>query len=125
MKLFVAIPSLLVGALAAVPSAAGEDHALPLRVLYLGNTKSARAQEFAKFLKGHFAEASVADRVDFDPSKAAAIDVVILDWSQSETDVRKAKAPFGELKEWSKPTVLLGSAGLLLAGSWQLIGGAG
>jgi hypothetical protein len=125
MKWFVAIQSLLVAAFVAGPSAAGEAQVLPLRVLYVGNTKSERAQEFAKFLKGHFVQASIADRVDFAPEKAATIDVVILDWPQSETDIRKAKSPFGELKEWSKPTVLLGSAGLLLAGSWQLIGGAG
>jgi len=125
MKMFVAIQSLLVAAFLAGPLAAGEGQVLPLRVLYLGNTKGERAQEFAKFLKGHFAQATIADRADFVPSKADAIDVVILDWSQSETDVRKAKSPFGELKDWSKPTVLLGSAGLLLAGSWQLIGGAG
>ena len=51
--------------------------------------------------------------------------VSLLDWSQDESRVGDAKSPFGKLEDWSKPTVLLGSAGLLLATQWQLIGGAG
>jgi hypothetical protein len=99
--------------------------ALPLRVLYVGNSKSPRAADYETFLKKHFKQASVADRERFDPATAKAADVVLLDWSQSETDIRKAKSPFGKVEDWHKPTVLLGSAGLLLAGQWQLIGGAG
>jgi hypothetical protein len=68
---------------------------------------------------------TLADRERFDPAKAKDADVVLLDWSQHDTDVRKAKSPFGKLEDWQKPTVLLGSAGLLLAGQWQIIGGAG
>jgi hypothetical protein len=99
--------------------------ALPLHVVYVGNSKSPRAADYEAFLKKHFKRVSVADRERFDPATAKAADVVLLDWSQSETDVRKAKSPFGNLEDWHRPTVLLGSAGLLLAGQWQLIGGAG
>jgi len=103
---------------------AGES-VLSLRVLYVGNAKSPRAVDYEAFLKKHFKEATVVDRDRFDPSLAKEADVVLLDWSQRDTDVRKAKSPFGKLEEWSTPTVLLGSAGLLLAGQWQIIGGAG
>ena len=68
---------------------------------------------------------TVAPRKGFDPAAARDTDVVLLDWSQSEDSVEKANSPFGKLEDWSKPTVLLGSAGLFMAGQWQLIGGAG
>jgi hypothetical protein len=103
---------------------AGES-VLPLHVLYVGNAKGPRASDYEAFLKKHFKRVTVADRERFDPASAKEADVVLLDWSQRDTDVRKAKSPFGKLEEWSKPTVLLGSAGLLLAGQWQIIGGAG
>jgi hypothetical protein len=98
---------------------------LPLHVLYVGKADSARATDFAGLLKDHFARVTVADRVGFDPTKAAGADVVLLDWSQTETRSQEAESPFGKIEEWRKPTVLLGSAGLLLAGPWQIIGGAG
>jgi hypothetical protein len=44
---------------------------------------------------------------------------------KTDKDIRKAKSPLGKLEGWNRPTVLLGSAGLLLAGQWQNIGGAG
>jgi len=97
---------------------------LPLRVLYVGNNRT-RADEYAAFLKKHFARVTLARRDGFDPASARNLDIVLLDWSQSESDVSKAESPFGKLENWSKPTVLLGSAGLFMAGRWQLIGGAG
>jgi hypothetical protein len=96
-----------------------------LKVLYVGNSDSERAKEFDEFLHKHFDSVRIANRSDFDPKSASDCDVVLLDWSQRDSDVRKAVSPFGDLKSWSKPTVLLGSAGLLLAGCWDLIGGAG
>jgi len=98
---------------------------LPLRVLYLGNAKSPRAADYEAFLKRHFRRVTVAEREGFDPAAAKDADVVLLDWSQRDTEVSKAKSPFGKLEGWYRPTVLLGSAGLLLAGQWQVIGGAG
>jgi hypothetical protein len=112
---------------AAAEAAEAIEAVLPLHVLYVGNAKSPRADDYLGFLRKHFKQVTGADRERFDPSARAAkdADVVLLDWSQSETDVRKAKSPLGKREDWSRPTVLLGSAGLLLAGQWQLIGGAG
>ena len=97
----------------------------PLHVLYLGNSKSPRAVQFADFLKKHFAKVTVADRGNFKPSAANDADVVVFDWSQSEGTLEKTSVPFGRLEDWAKPTVLLNHSGLLVAGHWQLIGGAG
>jgi hypothetical protein len=104
------------------PAMAAEP--LPLRVLYVGNDRD-RAADYEAFLKQHFAKVTVAPRKGFDPAAARNADVVLLDWSQSEDSVDKASSPFGKLEDWSRPTVLLGSAGLFMAGQWQLIGGAG
>ena len=106
-------------------AAMGEDSTRKQRVLYVGNSSSARAKGFGDFLRKRFREVRIASRVGFDPKTARDADVVLLDWSQSETQVDKAVSPFGRLEDWSKPTVLLGSAGLLLAGQWEVIGGAG
>jgi hypothetical protein len=116
--------ALAVAGLWGARGAAGEP-VLPLRVLYVGNLKDSRAGDYEAFLKRRFKKAAVAERARFDPAAARDADVVLLDWSQSETNVREAKSPFGKLEDWHKPTVLLGSAGLLLAGQWQIIGGAG
>ena len=104
------------------PAMAAEP--LPLRVLYVGNSRD-RATDHEAFLKQYFDKVTVAPRKGFDPAAARDADVVLLDWSQSEGPVDKASSPFGKLEGWSKPTVLLGSAGLFMAGQWQLIGGAG
>ena len=113
--------------LTGVGSASGADReaVVPLSVLYVGNSKSPRAGDYESFLKKYFRQVRVANREGFDPATAKSADVVLLDWSQSDADVRKAKSPFGKLEDWNRPTVLLGSAGLLLAGQWQIIGGAG
>src|SRR5262245_51322912 len=104
------------------PAAAADP--LPLRVLYVGDNRD-RATDYETYLKRHFANVTVARREGFDPAAARDADVVLLDWSQSEDEVDKVTSPFGKLEDWSKPTVLLGSAGLFMAGQWQLIGGAG
>jgi hypothetical protein len=104
------------------PAVAAEP--LPLRVLYVGNDRD-RSADYEAFLKKHFAKVTVAPRKGFDPAAARDADVVLLDWSQSEDSVDKVTSPLGKLEGWSRPTVLLGSAGLFMAGQWQLIGGAG
>ncbi len=98
---------------------------VPLHVLYVGPTDGPRPQAFAEFLRKHFARVSVARRVGFRPAEARDADVVLLDWSQAETRSEDARSPFGRLEEWSKPTLLLNHAGLLLAGPWRVVGGAG
>jgi hypothetical protein len=106
------------------PRAVADGPVLPLRVLYVGDNKT-RAGDYAGLLKMHFAQVRLAERTGFDPAATQEADVVLLAWSQSESDLRKAQSPLGKLENWSRPTVLLGSAGLLMAGQWQIIGGAG
>jgi|SRR5208282_2895526 len=98
-----------------------------LRVLYVGNTNSARAADFAAFLSTNVAHVEIAARNGFDPAKAAPFDVVLLDWSQSDSrgQFPPQKSPLGERNAWTKPTVLLGSAGLHMAIVWDVKGGFG
>jgi len=107
-----------------IPGQAAEPQ-LPLRVLYLGNEGKARATEFVDFLRMQFEQVAEKNRDDVDLESVGAFDVVLLDWSQRDTEVESAASPLGPRAQWSKPTVLLGSAGLLLATSWETIGGAG
>src|SRR5438067_120999 len=123
MKRWAVLCALGAAALAAAGRAA--DPAIPLHVLYVGNTAGPRAGHFEAFLKENFARVSVADAKTFDPAAAKAADVVLFDWAQSDGDLKAGPNPLGRFEDWSKPTVLLNSAGLLVAGHWQLIGGAG
>jgi hypothetical protein len=108
------------------PSSVGAtEPALALRLMYVGNSKSPRAGHFAEYLRKHFVRVTMADREGFESRAAQDADVIVFDWSQSDSDLRTTPIPFGRLEDWSKPTVLLNSAGLLVAGQWQLIGGAG
>jgi hypothetical protein len=98
---------------------------LPLHVVYVGGAKTDRAAHFERFLKQHFRQVTIFDRDAFQPSSAASADVVLLDWSQSDSKLDKTSVPLGKLESWSKPTVLLNHAGLLAGGHWEIIGGAG
>ena len=98
-----------------------------LKALYVGNTKD-RAETFTSFLGKHVKTVEKAQRTDFDPSRAAGFDVVLLDWQQNEGGQREfppTKSALGEREKWSKPTVFLGSAGLHMAIVWKLKGGSG
>jgi hypothetical protein len=98
-----------------------------LKVLYVGNTKE-RADAFTSFLGQHVKTIEKAQRKDFDPSRASAFDVILLDWQQNEgsqRDFPPAKSPLGDREKWSRPTVFLGSAGLNMAIVWKLKGGSG
>jgi hypothetical protein len=105
--------------------ATADEAKQPLRVLYVGAAKKERAAEFEKLLRKHFAEVKMADRVGFDTRAAKDADVVVFDWSQSDSKLESTEVPFGRLEDWTKPTVLLNHAGLLVAQRWQVIGGAG
>jgi hypothetical protein len=107
-----------------------------LRVLYVGTAGTDRARAYARFLADRFTLLEAADRDRFDPESAKAADVVILDWSQSDAQkpgpgrdpsgrFRAPQSPLGDRARWSRPTVLLGSAGLLLAEAWEVHGGCG
>ena len=117
--------SLLVAATAA---AADLDK---LKVLYLADTNSQRIQRnqhFEGFLRENVAQLKTMPRTAFKQSDAEGFDVVLLDWPQSDTardERKKGSSPLGERSTWAKPTVLLGSAGLNLAGAWKVRGGSG
>ena len=106
-----------------------------LRVLYVGNADTDRGRSYARFLAEHFTLIGSADRSTFDPKSAATADVVVLDWSQGDVqrpenvDIAhsesKLKSPLGERGRWDRPTVLLGSAGHLMAAPWKVFGGSG
>ena len=101
---------------------------ISLDVLYIGQLGNERAEAFERFLQQHFRSVHVAQITELDSTKFGDIDVVLLDWSQSAAVLGVPKAtssPLGARDKWSLPTVLVDSAGLLLAMRWDLIGGAG
>ena len=98
-----------------------------MSVLYLGTSGSARFQHFSSFLGTNVGKLETTSRDEFKPSDATPFDVVVLDWPQQGDQFKDARfsSPLGKREEWSKPTVLLGSAGLNLAVVWKIRGGAG
>jgi len=115
--------SLLVG-VATLPGRVRAEKRLRLSLIYL-KTESDRAEEFTEFFRKHLVKVEAANRDGFDANRASAFDVVVLDWSQRDTSSKDAASPLGDRAAWSKPTVLLGSAGHLLASPWSIIGGSG
>lgn len=98
-----------------------------LKVLYIGEPGTPRAQHFTGFVGKNVGQIEAASRKDFKPADADGFDVVLLDWPQSNSarEERSGRSPLGERAAWSKPTVLLGSAGLNLAVAWKVRGGSG
>lgn len=99
-----------------------------LKVLYVGDRDSTRATHFQGFLKHNIGKIDFAAREGFKPAQAEDYDVVLLDWPQSNSardDRKSARSPLGKRDAWTKPTVLLGSAGLNLAVVWKVRGGSG
>lgn len=123
--------TLLVAGLSLVASGAAEAQKaepLDLSLLYLGNAGTPRAEAFETFLSGQFESVRVADRDTFDPATVGDADVVLLDWSQRDVMIMKMDeitSPLGPRESWTTPTVLLGSAGLLIAAPWQTNGAYG
>ncbi len=110
-----------------VSSTAGAADVDKLKVLYVGDVGTPRAQQFTDFLKQNAGRFETAVRGAFKPNQAEGFDVVVLDWPQSVTarDERLKRSPIGDRETWTKPTVLLGSAGLNLAVVWKVRGGSG
>jgi len=107
-------------------SLAADIGKLPLKVLYLGREhEDERTTAFVEFLSARFERCTATKREDFRSEMLGDIDVVVLDWSQGERQSRDYPSPIGRLEDFDKPIVLLGSAGLLIAGPWYVIGGAG
>lgn len=100
-----------------------------LSVLYVGQPASqVRARQYLAFLRTNVAQVAAVERKSFKPEDAAQFDVVLLDWPQagSATDLeRERPCLFGKRTDWTKPTVLVGSAGLNLAVVWKVRGGMG
>jgi hypothetical protein len=114
---------LYVGATDAAPAAGAADAAKRR-----GGNAGARTRDYVEFLKSEFTSVRAADRDHFDRKLVGDADVVLLDWSQAEVDLdhfATLASPIGPRDEWKSPTVLLGSAGLLLGVPWQLKGGFG
>ena len=120
----------IVGITAAALSLAAAVKATDLdkvKLLYIGDAGTPRAQQFTGFLSKNVGRVEAASRKDFKPADAAEFDVVLLDWPQSQTarEERNGRSPLGDRAAWNKPTVLLGSAGLNLAVVWKVRGGSG
>ena len=128
MRLAFLAPAAVFG-LAACGAAMGAEKKIELSVLYVGNASTPRGKGYAELLRRHFRRVAAEERKRFDPRQAAAVDVVVLDWSQGDRPQGnrpgKPASPLGPLAAWDKPTVLLGSAGLLLAEAWEINGAIG
>jgi hypothetical protein len=120
---FAVIAVALLGSTGAVCAANLDE----LKVLYIGEPGTPRAQHFTGFVGKNVSHVEAVSRKDFKPADAAGFDVVLLDWPQEVTALKegKGRSPLGERAAWSKPTVLLGSAGLNLAVVWKVRGGSG
>ncbi len=118
------IAFILTFVLAVTAVTVGSAAPFPYHVLFVGAEKDPRTGEYVDFLRKHFRSVRVADREAFNREGIDEVDVVILDWPQGGP--RRAEfSPLGPRAEWSKPTVLLGSAGLNLAIAWKMVGGSG
>ncbi len=107
-------------------AAAGATELSQLKLLYIGDAGSTRAKQFESFLRQNVGDVMVAARGSFKPAQATNFDVVLLDWPQpAEQDWKAGRSPLGPRAQWTKPTVLLGSAGLNLAVVWKVRSGSG
>ncbi len=105
--------------------AAGLDN---LNVIYVGEaTNTTRAKQVTEFLQKNVGRLEAVSRQGFKQEQANSFDVVVLDWPQSDKteQERQQGSPLGARASWTKPTVLLGSAGLNQAIVWKVRGGSG
>ena len=99
---------------------------LDLHVLYVGEAIGARAKAFAEFLADRVRTVTMAPLDGSATTKAKAADVVVLDWPQKGSDIfNENTKPLGARADWNKPTVLIGSSGLMLSSGWRVRGGFG
>ena len=99
-----------------------------LNVLYVGEApNTTRAKQVTEFLQKNLGRIEAVSRQGFKQEQAASFDVVLLDWPQSDKteQERQQGSPVGARVSWTKPTVLLGSAGLNMAIVWKVRGGSG
>ena len=122
------LASLAVAAALATGTTATSQDRIDLDLLYVGNADTPRAAAYEALLARHFRSVRVEAREGFDPGTVGDADVVLLDWAQR--DVPRGmrldlESPLGPREDWTTPTVLIGSAGLLIAGPWQTPGAYG
>ena len=99
------------------------DVKLDLKILFVGEPDTERTKAFVSFL-GKYAKDVTTAPMDGSAVKLAQdVDVVVLDWLHGMD--AEDKNPIGERKDWNKPTVLIGHAGLRLSTAWRLHGGFG
>jgi hypothetical protein len=99
-----------------------------LNVLYVGEApNTTRAKQVTEFLQKNLGRIEAVSRQGFKQEQAASFDVVLFDWPQSDKteQERQQGSPLGARASWTKPTVLLGSAGLNMAIVWKVRGGSG
>jgi hypothetical protein len=116
-----------------VPLIAAQDSrpaAAPLRVILVAEAGTDRARDFAGFLEQRFGKVEVVPLEDGTTERLSAADVVVLDWPQKgQVGKWRSKqwksSPLGDREAWTKPVVLIGSAGLNLACAWAVKGGFG
>lgn len=126
MKAFSLALAFAMTSFAFVSDCPANDGKVPLNILYLSRQGDAdRSEAFVEFLTTRFAKCVAVKRDDFLSSLLDGVDVVLLDWPQSERPSSDAASPLGPLENWMAPLVMLGSAGLLQSKTWPIIGGAG
>ena len=106
----------------------------PLRLLFLGEPGTPRTKDFEAFLAERFTSVRVADRWKWERASLKDVDLVVLDWPQTDGISKWMVAgdrtvppvsPLGERRDWTTPTVLVGSAGLNTAWAWDVKGSFG
>lgn len=129
-------PRLASAAVVAAALTAGlpaQQHALHVALVTSRATPAPeRQQAFGDFLSARFTKVSHLDAAALDAQSLAEVDVVLLDWDQQAgvmkwfgDDAVVPTSPLGARADWRTPTVLLGSAGLNVAATWDVRGGSG
>ena len=89
---------------------------IPLKVLYVGLADTARTKSFKSLLDEHFTSVSFANYNTFQESATAGADVVILDKDGTEWKALEISLS----KEYSKPTITIGTPGAFWCGNNSL-----
>ena len=106
----------------------GEAHAYFRQLVLLGQAKDSveRAQAFKRFLAARFKNVRIRTHTTFQADDRKWCDVAVLDWHQGGAGLgSRPKSPLGRRGDWNRPVVMIGSAGLNTAMSWEVFGGSG
>ena len=94
---------------------------LPVRVLYTGEASHPRTADFLAVLRATFVKADAVPHGKLDAAAAKDYDVVILDGPSPFGENDKFTIPrLPELKDWKKPTILMGAAGGSFVGKQKI-----